>query len=305
MTLVQELKAVIENCIDNKKEIALFPFGEIGLQAKLIMKEIYGIEPAYIFDNHVCQYNKNVLPLSEADNLDLDNVVFIFTIARYNSDRETLLDSLKAKQLEYIELDYPFYNISRNKLCNVGRHTYGDIIDTYSLNFCESIGSFSSFAEGTRVVQNHANQYISTSPFIYHNKSVNDYLATTYEENKDIEWYIEGITPKGIIPKSTKSKIGNDVWLGRNVTITNGANIGNGVIAGAGAVITKDVPDYAIVVGAPAKIIRYRYTPNQIEALNRICWWDWTDEEIRERYDDFFLPIDDFIAKYDVKQKDF
>ncbi|NLZ49867.1 MAG: hypothetical protein GX895_14010 [Clostridiales bacterium] len=95
--------------------------------------------------------------------------------------------------------------------------------------------------------------------------------------------------------------MGNDVWLGRNVTITNGANIGNGVIAGAGAVITKDVPDYAIVVGAPAKIVRYRYNPEQIEALNRICWWDWSDEQIRERYDDFFLPIDDFIAKYDPK----
>ncbi|WP_373432803.1 antibiotic acetyltransferase [Clostridium sp. N3C] len=83
--------------------------------------------------------------------------------------------------------------------------------------------------------------------------------------------------------------------------MTNGANIGNGVIAGAGAVITKDVPDYAIVVGAPAKIVRYRYNPEQIEALNRICWWDWSDEQIRERYDDFFLPIDDFIAKYDPK----
>lgn len=80
--------------------------------------------------------------------------------------------------------------------------------------------------------------------------------------------------------------------------ITNGANIGNGVIAGANAVITKDVPDYA-VVGCPARIIRYRYEKHQIEALNRITWWDWRDDEIRDRYDDFFLPIEDFIEKYD------
>lgn len=300
MTLIQELKEVIEKCINDKKEIALFPLGDIGLQTKLIMKEIYGIQPAYVFDNCVCRYNKNVLPLSEVDNLNLENVVFIFTLAKDNTNRELLLNLLIEKNLKYIELKFPIYDVSRDESSKVGRHTYGDIVNTNSLKYCESVGAFNSFAEGTRVVQNHAYQYISTSPFIYHNKLVNDYLLCTYEECNDEPWYIEGITPKGIIPKATKSKIGNDVWLGRNVTITNGANIGNGVIAGAGAVITKDVPDYAIVGGTPAKIIRYRYNPKQIEALNRICWWNWTDEEIRERYDDFFLPIDDFIAKYDV-----
>ena len=51
--------------------------------------------------------------------------------------------------------------------------------------------------------------------------------------------------------------------------------------------------------GVPAKVIRYRYEEHQIEALNRIAWWDWDDEIIAERYDDFFLPIDEFIKKYD------
>ena len=50
--------------------------------------------------------------------------------------------------------------------------------------------------------------------------------------------------------------------------------------AGAGAVITKDVPDYAVVAGVPARIIRYRFTPEQIELLNQIAWWDWPDEKI-------------------------
>lgn len=89
------------------------------------------------------------------------------------------------------------------------------------------------------------------------------------------------------------------MWLGRNVIVTNSANIGNGVIAAAGAVITKDVPDYAVVAGIPARIIRYRYTHEQIEALNRIAWWNWTDDEIRERFDDFYLPIEEFIRKYE------
>ena len=75
MTLVQELKAVIENCIDNKKEIALFPLGEIGLQAKLIMKEIYGIEPAYIFDNHILYFLRYPL-------LHDDEVIFCYFVLK-------------------------------------------------------------------------------------------------------------------------------------------------------------------------------------------------------------------------------
>lgn len=101
-----------------------------------------------------------------------------------------------------------------------------------------------------------------------------------------------------IIEKFRRVQIGNDVWFGQNVLVTNYANIGNGVIAGAGTVITKDVPDYAIVVGAPARVIKYRYLPREIEQLNKIAWWDWSDEEIRERYDDFYLPIGEFIKKY-------
>ncbi len=94
--------------------------------------------------------------------------------------------------------------------------------------------------------------------------------------------------------------IGNDVWLGRNVIITNGANIGNGVIAGAGSIITKDIPDYAVVVGAPARIVKFRFSKEQIEEMNKICWWDWPDELIRERYYDFYLDADSFIKKYRV-----
>ena len=94
-----------------------------------------------------------------------------------------------------------------------------------------------------------------------------------------------------------KSIIGNDVWLGRNVIVTNGSNIGNGVIAAAGAVITKDIPDYAVVAGVPAKIIRYRFSEEQIQKLNEIKWWDWPLETIAKRQDDF-VNIDVFLEKY-------
>lgn len=72
--------------------------------------------------------------------------------------------------------------------------------------------------------------------------------------------------------------IGNDVWIGARITLVDGVNIGDGVMIGTGAVVTKDVPDYAIVGGVPAKVIRYRFEPEDIEFLKKLRWWD-KDEE--------------------------
>lgn len=78
--------------------------------------------------------------------------------------------------------------------------------------------------------------------------------------------------------------IGNDVWIGRNVIIKAGVNIGNGVVVGAGSVVTKDIPSYAIVAGVPAKIIKYRFTGEQIKYFENIKWWDWPTEKIHSEY---------------------
>ena len=74
--------------------------------------------------------------------------------------------------------------------------------------------------------------------------------------------------------------------------------IGNGAIIGAGSIVIRDVPDYAVVVGVPGRVIRYRYENNVIEKLNRISWWDWTDDILRERFDDLYLDVNEFVEKY-------
>jgi chloramphenicol O-acetyltransferase type B len=81
--------------------------------------------------------------------------------------------------------------------------------------------------------------------------------------------------------------------------ILSGVTVGDGAVVAAGAVVTTDVPDYAIVAGVPAKVIRYRFAPEQIRALLTIQWWDWDDDTIRERCADLSSPdVDAFIGKY-------
>lgn len=79
--------------------------------------------------------------------------------------------------------------------------------------------------------------------------------------------------------------IGNDVWIGEDVSIKGGVTIGNGAIIGTKSMVTKDVPPYAIVVGNPARIIRYRFNKEKINFLQEVCWWEWDSDEIYKRFD--------------------
>lgn len=92
--------------------------------------------------------------------------------------------------------------------------------------------------------------------------------------------------------------VGNDVWIGLNAIILNGVKIGNGVTIAAGAVVTKDVPDYCVVAGVPAKIIKRKCTEQEAKELCQIAWWDWSEELINKAMPDFKRPIPEFIEKY-------
>lgn len=293
MALTNEIKECIEKQLDKgKRNFIIFPFGEVGMKVRTILKEVYGIEADYILDNHLWKYNSDIKALDFLKGIDCKEYVLILAAIG-----EAIYGKLKEDVLQYIsEENVAELNSMKSKLENrssgkSGKYSYGPLCNHWLV---EKVGAFCSFAIGCDAVENHPVEYVSTHPFLYwggENDSMHD-VPHPYN--------MKDVIPKGCVKANKKSLIGNDVWLGKNVLITNGANIGNGVIAAAGAVITKDVPDYAVVGGVPAKIIRYRYTPEQIEALNRIQWWNWSDDEIRKRYDDFYLPIEEFVAKYDV-----
>jgi hypothetical protein len=93
--------------------------------------------------------------------------------------------------------------------------------------------------------------------------------------------------------------IQNDVWIGAKSTIMSGVKISNGSVVGAGSVVTKDVPPYAIVAGNPAKVVKYRFSEEQIEKLLSIAWWNWDEQKIKDNAMDMWSDnINEFINKF-------
>lgn len=98
----------------------------------------------------------------------------------------------------------------------------------------------------------------------------------------------------------------NDVWIGYGATVMAGVILHNGCVVASNAVVTKDVPAYAVVGGNPAKILFYRFDEYTIAGLQKISWWDWPPEVLEERKNDFFLSAEAFVKKYlpEAEQKE-
>lgn len=94
--------------------------------------------------------------------------------------------------------------------------------------------------------------------------------------------------------------LGHDAWVGHGAVVLPGVTIGNGAAIGAGAVVSRDVPAFAVAVGVPARVVRYRFAPEIVEALERIAWWDWPHDRLGAVLEDFrSLTAELFCHKYD------
>jgi acetyltransferase-like isoleucine patch superfamily enzyme len=156
----------------------------------------------------------------------------------------------------------------------VGRHTYGIKKRTVFSELSPdqpsvSIGNFCSIASGVVILANadHPTNLPSIFPF----------KSELYPKEKK-----PGKASLNLDVVSRGSvTIGHDVWLGTNAIVLSGVSIGTGAVIGAGAVVTKDIPAYAIAVGNPARVVRYRFEPEIIVQLLQSEWWLLTDESIQ------------------------
>lgn len=99
--------------------------------------------------------------------------------------------------------------------------------------------------------------------------------------------------------RSHKVTLGHDVWIGHGAVILPGVTLGTGCAIGAGAVVTKDVPPFAIVVGVPGRVLRYRFPPEIVARLLALAWWDWPHERLGAALQDFrTLDAEAFCEKY-------
>lgn len=161
----------------------------------------------------------------------------------------------------------------------MGRYSYmgknNSLTNVKIGSFC-SIASYCAIGGG-----DHAVSMVSTSPIFVRGKNI--FGKNFGHANQALHKPV---------------KIGHDVWIGENVFINDGLTIGNGAIIGAHSVVTHDVPAYSIVVGAPAKVIRYRFTFEDINFIEQSKWWEWPEEKLmKEGYR--FSSIEDFKKQHE------
>ena len=155
----------------------------------------------------------------------------------------------------------------------IGEYSYGNIdLYAYSEYFKIEIGRYVSISDIAIIIG--GNHHMDISTYIF---------RVAFKKSRTDE---DNFPPRGI-------KIGNDVWIGYGAIILDGANIGTGAIIGAGAVVRGNIPPYAIVIGNPGIVIKYRFSEKEIEMLLKSEWWDLPPDQL--------LKIESYLYSKDVE----
>ena len=169
-------------------------------------------------------------------------------------------------------------NVVKNPNIIVGEYTYYDDINgaenfeshvTHHYDFIGDkliIGKFCAIAKGIEFIMNGANHRINS--------------ITTYPFNIMGNGWEKSAPSLSELKLKGDTIVGNDVWIGQNVTVLPAVHIGDGAIIGANSVVAKDIPPYSVAVGNPCEVKRKRFDEDLIEYLLQIKWWDWNAEKI-------------------------
>ncbi|MGX5857990.1 CatB-related O-acetyltransferase [Dyadobacter jiangsuensis] len=208
-------------------------------------------------------------------------IILFEPIIRYC--RETYLAS------RYL-FSYPNCSIGKNVRIYNTRLDINNVINKNTrLSNCE-IGSYSYLSENCEFKNVNVGKFCSIGPNVVvglGNHPSREFISSHpifYSPHKQCG---KTFADKSYFKEMHDTIIGNDVWIGANVVIPGGIRIGDGAIVAAGAVVTKDIPPYAIVGGVPAKIIKFRFDNLTIETLLELKWWDADEARLRDNFKDF------------------
>lgn len=198
----------------------------------------------------------------------------------YNAIKNTIVFWRQKKQLKFGKnLRLVNSKFDKNVFVDDNCIVLNTFIDKYSyigkdsiINNCK-IGKFCSISNNVKIgLGTHpTSTFVSSSPYFYVDKKRNKFSFA----NEDC------------FDEFKKSVIGNDVWIGVNVVIMDGVQIGNGAVIAASAVVTRDVMPYEIVAGIPAKHLRYRFTNEEIHFLESVKWWEYSEEYLSKNWKSF------------------
>jgi len=170
---------------------------------------------------------------------------------------------------------------------------YNDITESF-------LDDYSYTSQNCQIIYSQVGKFVNIASFVRLNPGQHPkewacqhhmlYRKEMYGFGIDDEEFFERRRQKQVI-------VGHDVWIGHGVTVMGGVSIGNGAVIGSGAIVTKDVPAYSVVVGNPAKIIKFRFESQTIDKLEEIQWWNWNREKIKNSLEEF-KNIEAFVEKY-------